>query len=319
MPQNYLFRVICSSQSVKLKRLLIWKIHKTDKYLDNKLKNVSLPGFKKKSIYQVGKFFLNGLFQEDLSLRASSLAFNFFLAIFPLIIFLFTLIPYIPIDGLQDQINTFLERILPSKAFEFLEETIQDIISNQNAGLLSFGFIAALYFASNGFASMLSAFDIGVDRKLQRNWFDIRLKSIGLLLLVVSILLTTILVSITFQFSFTYLENSTDLNETLMHFLLKIVEYSLTILLVYFIFSSLYFFGSNRGAEWRFFSAGSTLATLLSLVATYGFTKYVENFNSYNKLYGSVGTLLVLMVLIYFNSFVILIGYELNKSIDKAS
>ena len=304
---------------MKPKRLLIWNLHRADKYLDVKFQNVSLPGFKGKSIYQVGKFFVNGLFQEDLSLRASSLAFNFFLAIFPLIIFLFTLIPYIPIDNFQEQITTFLERLLPHNAFEFLNETIQDIISNQNAGLLSFGFIAALYFASNGFASMLSAFDIGVDKTLQRNWFDIRLKSTGLLLLVVSILLTTILISITFQFSFNYLEDSTDVSQNVMHLLLKLIEYGLTLLLVYFIFSSLYFFGSDRGTKWRFFSAGSTLATFLSVVTTYGFTKYVENFNSYNKLYGSVGTLLVLMVLIYFNSFVVLIGYELNKSIDKAS
>ncbi len=304
---------------MKLKRLLIWNIHRLDKYFDVNLKNVSLPGFKQKSIYQVGKFFVNGLFQEDLGLRASSLAFNFFLAIFPLIIFLFTLIPYIPIDNFQEQITTFLQRMLPTNAFEFLNETIQDIISNQNAGLLSFGFLAAVYFASNGFASMLSAFNVGLHRKLQRNWFDIRLKSIGLLLLVISILLTTILVSISFQFSFAYLENSTDLSQNLLHILLKFIEYILTIVLVYFIFSSLYFFGSTRDSKWRYFSAGSTLATLLSVITTYGFTKYVENFNSYNKLYGSVGTLLVLMVLIYFNSYVVLIGYELNKSIDKAS
>ena len=101
--------------------------------------------------------------------------------------------------------------------------------------------------------------------------------------------------------------------------LLNIIEFTLTVALVYFIFSSLYFFGSNKGAQWRFFSAGSTVATILSIVSTWGFGIYVENFNSYNKLYGSVGTLLVLMILIYVNCFVVLIGFELNRSIDKAS
>ena len=290
-----------------------------DNILDSKLANVSFPGFKGKSIYQVGKFFVNGLFKEDLNLRASSLAFNFFIALFPLIIFLFTLIPYIPVDNLQELITAFIDKFLPANASAFLNETIQDIITNQNAGLLSFGFIAALYFSSNGFASMLSAFDTGVHQKLQRNWFDIRLKSVGLLFLVVSILLTTILLSISFNYGLGLVENQVELNDTFTTIMLKAVEAVLTVSLIYFIYSSLYYFGSNKGAEWRFFSAGSTIATLLSIVTTYGFSKYVENFNSYNKLYGSVGTLLVLMLLIFFNCFVVLIGFELNRSIDKAS
>jgi membrane protein len=304
---------------VKLKRKIMTKLLDLDNILDTRLANVSFPGFKGKSIYQVGKFFVNGLFKEDLNLRASSLAFNFFIALFPLIIFLFTLIPYIPVDNLQELITAFIDKFLPENASAFLNETIQDIITNQNAGLLSFGFIAALYFSSNGFASMLSAFDTGIHQKLQRNWFDIRLKSVGLLFLVVSILLTTILLSISFNYGLGLLENQVELNDTFTTLMLKVVEGILTISLIYFIYSSLYYFGSNKGAEWRFFSAGSTIATVLSIVTTYGFSKYVENFNSYNKLYGSVGTLLVLMLLIFFNCFVVLIGFELNRSIDKAT
>lgn len=306
--------------SLKLKDKIIAKLKTLDRYLDMRLGNVTLPGLKGKSFYQVLKFFFNGLFfEEDLSLRASSLAFNFFIAIFPLIIFLFTLIPYIPIDNIQEQINGIIEVFLPTNAFNFLNETIQQIITIQNPGLLSFGFIAALYFSTNGFATMLSAFDVGVERRLQRNWFDIRIKSTGLLFLVITILITTILVSLTFRYSFQYLDDSTNLNDQLLRLGLSIVEYGLVILLVYFIFSSLYYFGSNRGSKWRFFSAGSSLGTLLSLLTTFAFGRYIENFNSYNKLYGSIGTLISLMILIYFISFVILIGFELNKSIDKAN
>ena len=304
---------------MKLKGNILRKLKSLDIYLDKKLENVSFPGFKGKSIYQVGKFFVNGLFQEDLSLVASSLAFNFFLAIFPLIIFLFTLIPYLPIDDLQGRITDMIEVFLPGNAFAFLNETITDIISNQNAGLLSFGFIAALYFASNGFATMMSAFDMGVDRKMQRSWLDIRIKSSAILFLVVSLLITTVLVSVVFTYSFEYLKDTTSLNDRFFRLFLAGFEYFLTILLVYLIFSSLYYFGSSKNAKWRFFSAGSTLGTILSLVTTYGFSKYVEGFNSYNKLYGSVGTLMVIMVLIFFNCFVVLIGFKLNKSIDEAS
>lgn len=304
---------------MKLKRKIISKFQNADLFLDEKLANVSLPGFKGKSIYQVGKFFMNGLFEEDLNLRASSLAFNFFIALFPLIIFLFTLIPYVPVDNLDILITEFIQKFLPANAFEFVNETILDIVTNQNAGLLSFGFIAALYFSSNGFASMLAAFDAGVESKMQRNWFDIRAKSVILLFLVISILISTILLSITFNYGFRFVDDQVSFNDTLTKFFLNIIEYILTVSLVYFIYSSLYFFGSNKGTQWRFFSAGSTVATILSIVSTWGFTIYVENFNSYNKLYGSVGTLLVLMILIYVNCFVVLIGFELNRSIDKAS
>lgn len=303
---------------MKLRRKITHLVKVLDNFLDKRLKNVSLPGFHGKSIYHVSKFFFYGLFEEDLNLRASSLAFNFFIAIFPLIIFLFTLIPYVPIENLDVLITGFIQRLLPSNAFEFINETIQDILKNQNAGLLSFGFIAALYFSSNGFASLLAAFNSGIDSKMQRNWFDIRLKSILLLILVISLLVATIALSLSFNYSFSALENQIKIDENSSDFMLKIAEYTLTVFLVYFTFSSIYYFGSNKGTEWRFFSAGSTVATILSIISTYGFRLYVENFDSYNKLYGSVGTLLVLMILIYVNSFVILIGFELNRSIDKA-
>ena len=304
---------------MKLRRKIEKKLINLDKVLDQRLALVSFPGFKGKSIYQVGKFFLNGLFQESLNLRASSLAFNFFIALFPLIIFLFTLIPYVPIENLDQLITDLIDKALPKNASAFLNETIQDILTNQNAGLLSFGFIAALYFSSNGFASLIAAFDQSVHYKKQRNWLAIRTKSIGLLFIVITLLLSAILLSVVFSYGLSLLEVKVSLNDQFTLTLLKLVEFTLTLALVYFIYSSIYYFGSHKESEWRFFSAGSTVATVLSFVTTYGFRIYVENFNSYNKLYGSVGTLLVLMLLIYFNCFVILIGYELNRSIDKAS
>ncbi len=263
------------------------------------------------------KFFFRGLFEEDQSLRASALAFNFFLALFPAIIFLFTLIAYIPIDDFHGEIIAYIDRFLPPSAFDLLIDTINDILKNQNAGLLSFGFVAALYFASNGFANMISAFDLDVDRKFQRNWFNIRLKSFGLMFLVTSILLTTIVVSLTVDYSLVYLEGISWIKYSWIQLAVKVLEFILTVMLVYLIFSSLYYFGSSKVASWKFFSPGSTLATFLALITTYGFTLYVENFNSYNKLYGSIGTILMIMVLFFFNSFVVLIGFELNKSIDK--
>lgn len=303
---------------MKLKHRIKNTLYRWDNALSFKLRNVSFPGFKGKSIYEVGKFLSKSLFfDKDQNLRASALAFNFFLAIFPAIIFLFTLVAYIPIKDMHGQILQFIEAFLPPNAFELVLETITDILNNQNAGLLSFGFIAALYFSSNGFANMISAFDEEEDKKFKRNWFDIRLKSFGLSFLVVSILVSVITVSLTVNYTLGYLGQISWVENHWIEWGLIALNYFLTIMLVYLIFSSLYYFGSSKTAKWKFFSAGSTVATVLSILTTYGFTLYVENFNSYNKLYGSIGTILVLMILIYFNCFVVLIGFELNKSIDK--
>lgn len=302
---------------MKLKERIKHRIYEIDRILSFRLRNVSFPGFRKKSIYEVGKFFVKGLFEEDQSLRASALAFNFFLALFPTIIFLFTLIAYIPIADFHGEIIAYISHFLPPNAFDLMQDTINDILKNQNAGLLSFGFIAAMYFASNGFANMISAFDLDVDRKFQRNWFNIRLKSLAITFLVTVILVTVAVLSLTINYSLVYLEKFSWINDDYIAFALRSIEYVSTILLVYLVYSALYYFGSSKVSSWKFFSPGSTLATFLSLVTTYGFTLYVENFNSYNKLYGSIGTILVIMVLIFFNSFVVLIGFELNKSIDK--
>jgi membrane protein len=218
---------------------------------------------------------LNGLFQESLNLRASSLAFNFFIALFPLIIFLFTLIPYVPIEHLDQLITELIDKALPKNASAFLNETIQDIVTNQNAGLLSFGFIAALYFSSNGFASLIAAFDQGVQYKKQRNWFTIRTKSIGLLFIVITLLIIAILLSVIFSYGLSIVEAKVSLTDQFTLTLLKLVEFTLTLALVYFIYSSIYYFGSHKESEWRFFSAGSTVATVLSFVTTYGFRIYV--------------------------------------------
>ena len=166
---------------------------------------------------------------------------------------------------------------------------------------------------------MISAFDSGLESHVQQNWFSVRYKSTLLLILVITILLTTISLSIFFSYGIGFVDDQVHLTDSISKFILKGTEYLLTLSLVYFIFSSLYYFGSNKVVEWKFFSIGSTIGTILSIISTYGFRLYVENFNSYNKLYGSVGTLLVLLVLIYVNCFVVLIGFELNRSVDKAA
>jgi membrane protein len=282
------------------------------------LKRTSLPGFQGVPIYTVLVFLLREIEDEDMQLRGSSLAFNFFIALFPAIIFLFTLIPYIPISGLQEQILSLFRELLPATAFAAASATLEDILGNQRGGLLSLGFFMALYFSTNGIHAMMNAFNkynLSTERRTQLRQ---RITSVGLTFLVGFVLLFSILLITFSELVMNWITSKDIISAPLVNILIIIIRWLITMGLLFLIFSSLYFYGPSRKRRWRFITPGSTLATGLSLLATIGFTAYVNQFNSYNKLYGSIGTLLVVMIIIYFNSLILLIGFELNASIDKS-
>ncbi|MCB9261964.1 MAG: YihY/virulence factor BrkB family protein [Flavobacteriales bacterium] len=278
------------------------------------LQRKTLPGFKGRSIYDVGKFFVDSLFDSDLNVRASSLAYNFFLSLFPAIIFLFTLIAYIPIDGFQEDLLQQIERVLPRNTFEALFTTIEDILNNQNITLLSFGFVLAIYFSSTAFQNMMTNFNKYTKQEHKRNWFASRVRSIWLTLLVTMTVLIMVLVVTYINISLYML----DIEDKTRYILLQVLQVGSIYFLIYLVYSSLYYFGSSKTAKWNFFSVGSSLATILTVLASAAFTFYVNNFSNYNRFYGSVGAFIVLMVFIYFNCTMLLIGFELNSSIDRA-
>lgn len=300
----------------KLKEELKFRFLLYDRFLSRKLRFITLPGFRKKSIYEVIRFFIKSMFVDDINLRASSMAFNFFVAIFPMIIFCFTLLAFIPVQGFDETLLDFIEQFLPPTAFGFLIDIINDILRNQNSGLLSFGFIAAIYFTTNAIAGMIEAFDSKLDIKQQRNWFAIRYQSLYITFMLFLLIILTIGLSLGMDYVISNLKEIDGLSNWITR-LAKGFNFLLIFLFVYLIFSFLFYFGSSKISKWKFFSPGSTLATILCLITTYGFKSYVVNFNSYNQLYGSIGAILVILLIIYFNSIVTLIGYELNRSIDK--
>lgn len=273
-----------------------------------------LPGFEGLSLYIVSKFFIKSVRNGMVNIRASSLAFSFFLALFPTTIFLFTLIPYIPIHSFQNYVFTQLQSIMPKAAFEATKDTILDIIHKPRKGLLSVGFISALYFSTNGFNAMINAFnetyhEIETRRKLHQRLISFYMLVITALLLAVS---TTLLIGTEYLFS--YLFDS----HKVLYYLISILKWIILAAMFYSIISFNYFLGPKRKKGWSFFSAGSMFATVLIIVATIGFTYYVNNFGKYNKLYGSIGTLIVIMMLLYINSLILLLGFDLNASIQSA-
>lgn len=298
------------SQSHKIKRfllsLLLWA------------RRVSLPGFDGIPLYDVLIFFWKSIVEGSITTRASAIAFNFFLALFPALIFLFTLIPYIPIANFQEELFLLIQDVLPENAFSTVEKTIREIITEERGGLLSLGFFMALIFSTNGLASMMSAFDASLHSFQRRSWIEQRIIAV-MLLFIISILLTiTIALIAGGQITINYLANNDLLRDNLTYYLLTFGKWIVIIGLLFFTYSFFYYFAPAKKTRWRFISAGSTLATVLSIPTILGFGYYITNFGQYNKLYGSIGTLLVVLFLFYLMSLILLIGFELNASINEA-
>ncbi len=282
------------------------------------LDNIIPPGFQGASLYSVMQFFFKGIISPRFNLYAGSLSWNFFLAIFPSLIFIFTLIAYLPGYSLQKTILLQLDFFLPDDAYKVIKTTVRDIVSKQRSGLLSFGFITALYFASNGVFSMMVAFDSNFrdDEKRKSNFFIKRARSIVLTLVITVLILLALTVLISGNLLSSYIVKKHILNKSIMVFFVDFTQLITLSALLFFIMSCLYYFGHSAKKRWKFFSPGAIFASVLSIIATYLFSSYVDGFQSYNKLYGSIGAVIVMMLLIYFNTMCVLLGFELNKSID---
>ena len=283
----------------------------------NFLDGIYPPGFEGASLYSVFQFFFKGIISPKFNLYAGSLSWNFFLAIFPSLIFLFTLIAYLPVAGLQKTILVQMDFFLPDDAYKIIRRTVRDIVQNQRSGLLSFGFFSALYFASNGVFSMMVAFDSNFleGEKKKRNFFQKRFKSMLLTLGVTALIFLALGVLISGNLFYGFIVKKEIINKTVMLVFIKGLQFMCLTSLVFFIMSGLYYFGHSAKEKWKFFSPGAIVATILSIIATYLFSNYVDGFDSYNKLYGSIGAIIVIMLLIYFNTLCVLVGFELNKSI----
>ncbi|WP_342648563.1 YihY/virulence factor BrkB family protein [Mucilaginibacter sp. CSA2-8R] len=279
-------------------------------------KSVIIPGFRPLPLYTVGVFFFGELRKSSLINRASSLSYNFMLAFFPATIFLFTLIPFVPIDNFQESLLRLMSVILPRDAYSAFHNTMTDIIKNQNGKLLSFGFASALYFASNGVYNLMQAFNKSSLQLETRTWVKRRVVSITLTIVISFSLLLAISILIASQALISFLKAHVFETWRLWSVLIALTRWMIVVLIFFVVVSLLYRYGPAHKRRWKFFSPGSILATTLAVLTSLGFSYYINHFSSYNKIYGSIGTLIVLMIWLYLNSLIILIGFELNASVD---
>ena len=282
-------------------------------------KSLKLPGFEGLPLYDVGDFFIQRLRNNDLQTRAQSLAFSSFLALFPTIIFIFTLIPYIPIPSFPEELLKLLKDFLPSNTYEAAHETIEDILLHQRGGLLSFGFFFALYVSADGIMALMTWFNRSYHGKEQRSGWKKKIMAIGLTLTLASFVFLAIGLILTFEYIYFYLEEKKIFVSIMQLILISAGKWVILLILCFSAISLLYYYGPSEKDKLRFISAGSSLATLLIILTSLGFNFFLNNFGLYNKVYGSIGTLIVILIWLYINSFVLLIGYELNVSIKKAN
>ncbi|MBL7110983.1 MAG: YihY/virulence factor BrkB family protein [Bacteroidales bacterium] len=285
--------------------------------ITGRAKKLVLPGFERVPFYDVVIFFFRGIQNGALTTRASAIAFHFFLALLPAIIYFFTIIPFIPVDNFQEGLLNLIEDILPGNVYELIQNTIQDMLIKRR-GLSYFGLFIALIFSTNGINAMIVAFNNTYHTIETRTWYERRL--IAVLLVIIIFSLITLSVSlITFsRFTVNTLVEMELMRKGLTFYILLTGKWIIVILSIFTAISFLYLLGPSRRMKWKFRTPGSTLASLLVILTSLVFSYIINHFGQFNKFFGTIGTIMVILIWLYLNSLVLLIGFELNASIKNA-
>lgn len=275
---------------------------------------VAPPGFEGHTLYEVFAFFIRGILKGGIQNRASAMAFSFFLAVFPSIIFLFTIIPYIPVENFQATLLEVLHELLPDNMFNSLEDAIDEIMARPSRGLLSFGFIAALYFSKNGLVAMMNGFNNSIHVKEFRPVWKQQLVATTLVLVLTIIVFAGLFLLITSEYALQTVIAKDSAERTWIN----IGKWVILAALFLVIIGIFYRFGPARKKHNNFISPGVLLAAFLCISTSVLFSWYVNNFGQYNTIYGSLGTIMVVLLWIYFNSVMLLVGFELDAGIYSA-
>ncbi|MCH4552516.1 YihY/virulence factor BrkB family protein [Aestuariibaculum lutulentum] len=286
-------------------------------------KKIKLPGLEGLSFYDLLELYITGIVKGALTTRASAIAFSFFTALFPFLLFVLFIIPYVPIDDFKIEFLKFLESFLPPTTSDFFFQNIfENIDQSQRGGLLSSVFVLSLLLMANGVSAVFSGFENSYHEQLTRSVFRQYLYALSVALILTFLLILTIAFLGYFQIYvvqrlFDTLENKGYQVAAQSVFWFNAVKYVFFIFMVYIATATLYYFGTKEGRHSSFFSVGALFTTILVLVSSYLFGVYIENFSQYNKLYGSIGALLILLFYLWLNANILLLGYELNASLNK--
>lgn len=290
-------------------------------WLRNTAEKIILPGFEGLNLLFVIRFFVHGLGNGALALRASAISFQLIMAFFPTVILLFSLIPYVSAD-FQSLLLSYFSDVIPDQAYSVFEGTILDLIKNKRTGILSVTFVLVFYYSSRSISSILSAFNQSVNLVNKQGAIIQFLISLVIMLVLAILVITALSLVTASGWLASQLQGLDILNDGIQHAFFYLMNYAIVLLLFMIAISILYNVGNADDKGWRVFSAGATLASSLMILISLGFATYVNDFTSFDELYGYVGSalgsIIIFCLWIYFNSFVLLIGFELNASISRA-
>ncbi len=292
--------------------------HQPFKFLIKRSRTLILPGFAGLCLFDVARFFGRQVTRIGLRDRASAIAFNFIMALPAGAIFLFTLIPYFPVArNIQDELFKFIEDVMPNtESRSLIMTTMLDLFNKPKTGLLSIGFILALYYSSNAMLGIIRTFDASLPIKRKRNFLQRRLRAIKLTLVLILLLIATMLLSLGQGTVFASFLNWLGVSKTEKNFWTDSLRWLIVVVLFLFSVAYIYKYAPSVYKRWKLISPGAIFATILIVLTTWIFSIWAQNFSSYNRIYGSIGALLIVMLLIFINSLMLIIGFELNVSIS---
>ncbi len=283
------------------------------------LRKAELPGFDGAPLDMVARLIFTGFGRGGLVTRASSIAFNMLIAILPTSIFLFTLIPFIPGPNFQTDLIKIFENFLPENVYNQLEVTIIEVITKRSGTLMVFMFFATIVFSTNGLHALMHAFNVSSHEFTSRTWIQQRKVAIFFLMIILVLFILAATLLILSKTVVSRLVELGTLRVSVVFYMVMIFKWILIIGTLFFAISSLYYLVPAKKKEFRYISPGSILATILFILTSMGFSAYVNHFGQYNRLYGSIGTLIVGLLWLYLNSIALLMGFELNLSIKAAN
>lgn len=266
------------------------------------------------SLYDILELYVLGIFKGAFSYRASSIAFSFFMALFPFALFILNLIPFIPLENFQADFLEFVEEGVPPNTYDAIEAILRDIMETSHQGLLSSGFILSILLMTNGINAILGGFEMSAHITITRGFFRQYFISLAISLVLSMILLITVAAIVIAEVMIQKINIRGYVADVSV---IEWSRYGFILLMILITTSILYKFGAKETSSIAFISYGAVFTTILIVISSYIFGIYVTKFAKYNELYGSIGTLLVLMFYIWINCMVLLLGFELNATISK--
>lgn len=302
---------------IKLQRIILES--KPIHFVINWSKKITMPGFEGVPLYNVVGFFLRQTQKIGLNDRAASIAFNFLMAIPPLLIFLCTLLASFPGSReLYNEVLVLTRNVVPDETTFNLIQSVMDDFFAAGTGTLSIGLLMAIYFSSNATLTIMYTFRKSMMhiKTENRNFIQIRLSAIRLTAIIMLLVIATIIIMLTQTVVLKWVTDRLMIRDSFVDFLFQLGQFLITLSLIYLAIGLIYRYAPHVQKKWPIRTPGATLATLLIVAFTYLFSYWVNNFATYNKIYGSLGSILILMFLVFVNSLVLLIGFELNVSIN---